>query len=48
MKRFFRVVYENPTQTIVVLRERWAEVPDLSSGICRDLVKVYDVPAKNR
>ncbi|HUU57711.1 MAG TPA: glycosyltransferase family 39 protein [bacterium] len=42
------VVYENPTQTIVVLRERWAKVPDLSSMICRDLVKVYDVPAKNR
>jgi hypothetical protein len=36
------VVYENPTQTIVVLRERWAEVPDFSSHIRRDLVTVYD------
>jgi hypothetical protein len=38
------VVFENPNQTIVVLREGWDEIPDFSSGICRDLATVYDVP----
>jgi len=38
------MVYENPTQTIVVLREGWTAVPDFASRKCRDLVTVYDVP----
>lgn len=38
------VVYENPNQTVIVLREGWREVPDFSSRTCRHLVKVYDVP----
>jgi hypothetical protein len=38
------VVYENPTQTVVVLREGWKEIPDFSSKMCRDLVTVYDAP----
>jgi hypothetical protein len=42
------VVYENPTQTIVVLRERWAEVPDFSSKYCRDEVKVFDTKEEGR
>ncbi len=37
------VVYENPTQTIVVLREGWDKVPDFASRERRDLVTVYDV-----
>lgn len=37
------VVYENPNQTIVVLRDGWREIPDFSSKICRQLVTVYDV-----
>jgi hypothetical protein len=35
------VVYENPEQTVVVLREGWTEVPDFSSRIRQDLVTVY-------
>ncbi len=38
------VVYENPTQTVVVLREGWKKIPDFSSKMCRDLVTVYDAP----
>jgi hypothetical protein len=38
------VIYDNPTQTIVVLRERWEKVPDFASRICPDEVKVYDTP----
>jgi hypothetical protein len=37
------VVYENPTQTIVVLREGWDEVPDFAAITCRDEVVVYDL-----
>lgn len=35
------VIYENPTQTIVVLSERWAKVPDFSSRYCRGEIKVF-------
>lgn len=41
------VIYENPTQTIVVLREGWDKVPDFASRKRPDLAKVYDVAAKN-
>jgi hypothetical protein len=42
------VVYENPTQTIVVLREGWDKVPDFASRERRDLVTVYDVEPDDR
>ena len=41
------VVYENPAQTIVVLREGWDKVPDFASRERRDLVTVYDVGPEN-
>jgi hypothetical protein len=36
------VIYDNPTQTIVVLRERWEKIPDFASLICPDEVTVYE------
>jgi hypothetical protein len=41
------VVYENPTQTVVVLREGWDKVPDFASRERRDLVTVYDCAPDN-
>lgn len=35
------VVYENPTHTVIVLREGWRKVPDFSSDFRRDLVVVH-------
>ncbi|HUV87145.1 MAG TPA: glycosyltransferase family 39 protein [bacterium] len=37
------VIYENPNQTVVVLREGWRDIPDFSSEVCRHLAKVYDL-----
>ncbi|UCH77374.1 MAG: glycosyltransferase family 39 protein [Candidatus Coatesbacteria bacterium] len=41
------VVYENPTQTIIVRREGWRTVPDFASRVSPDRATIYDVPPGN-
>jgi len=41
------VVYENPSHTIVVTRNRWRRIPDFASRVGRGQVTVYDVPSQN-
>lgn len=36
------VIYENPTQTIIVLRKGWRVIPDFASRFRRDEAVVYD------